>query len=80
MIAPMNTLDTLFPFTDKEIRFLYAEACTLEVSKHDINLSDYVSPKTLNLFEDRKDKGYAPMTLKYILGRSFYLFTGKTLA
>jgi len=80
MTTITNTYDPLFPFTDKEIRFLYTDACMLEVSKDDINLSDFVAPKTLILFEERKDKGYAPMTLKYILGRSFYLITGKLLA
>jgi len=76
----MNTLDTLFPFTDKEIRFLNAEASLLEVSKDDINLSDYLSVKALSLYEERKNKGQYPFTLKYMLGRSYFLMNGKLLA
>ena len=77
-----NTMDSNFPFTDKEIRLLYANAATLEVSKDDNNLCDFVSPKVLDMIDyvnSNKLYPYTPITLKYALGRAYFLTTGKTL-
>jgi len=68
-----NTYDNLFPFTDKEIRFLAADASTLEVSKFDTHLSNHVAHRSIDLASRGK------VTLTYALGRAYFLVTGKYL-
>lgn len=73
MNATKNTYCSLFPFTDKEIRFLCADASALEVSKFDTHLSNHVAPKSADLAYREH------LSLTYVLGRAYFLVTGKTL-
>lgn len=73
MTTNKNTFCKLFPYTDKEIRFLAADASSLEVSKFDTHLSYNVSPKSVNLAYREG------LQLRFILGRAYFLLYGKTL-
>ena len=72
-IMNTNSFDKNFPFSNTEIRMLYANAVMLDVSKFDTHISNHFSPKVFDICNERK------VSIRYALGRAYFLITGKTL-